>query len=116
MTYNTIATMAEDEALQRRVTAAVAEERIIDPEAWLYPRMWQIAAQPGWAASWESAVAAGVENPGASEVVITDGMILSAVQDIIFQENPPDIIQPIPEPEPEQPEPDNELPEPEPEV
>jgi hypothetical protein len=104
MTYNTIATMAEDEALNRRVTAAVASEKIIDPEAWLYPRRWQVAAQPGWASAWESAVAGGVENPGENEGVITDGMILSAVQDIITQENPP----PAPEPNP-----DNELPDPE---
>jgi hypothetical protein len=99
MTYNTVADMAEDEALNRRVTAAVATEQIIDPAAWLYPRMWQVAAQPGWAAAWESAVAGGITDPGANEGVITDGMILSAVQDIILQENPPEPVQPIEPPE-----------------
>lgn len=107
MTYNTIATMAEDDALNRRVTAAVAAERILDPAGWLYPRVWQVASQPGWASAWESAVASGVTDPGANEGVITDGMILSGVQAIILSENPPP-----PDPDVD---PDNSLPEPEPE-
>lgn len=88
MTYNTIATMAEDDALNRRVTASVASEGILDPSGWLYPRIWQVASQPGWAAAWESAVAGGVTDPGYNEGVITDGMILSGVQSIIASEAP----------------------------
>ena len=90
MSYNTVATMAEDYALNRRLTAAVAKEGILDPKGWLYPRNWQVVSQPGWDAAWDSAVASGVENPGADEAVITDGQILSGVQAVIASEIPPD--------------------------
>jgi hypothetical protein len=89
MTYNTVADMAEDEALRRRLLAAVAEEQILDPVGWLYPRQWQVVAQPGWDEAWESAVAGGVPDPGSNEGVITDGMILSGVQAVIQSEQPP---------------------------
>jgi hypothetical protein len=90
MSYNTVADMAEDLALNRRLTAAVAKEQILDPKGWLYPRNWQVVSQPGWDAAWESAVASGVENPGFDEAVITDGMILSGVQAVIQSEVPPE--------------------------
>jgi hypothetical protein len=89
MTYNTAADMAEDLALNRRLTAAVAAEGILDPKGWLYPRNWQVVSQPGWAQAWDSAVAGGVTNPGEDEGVITDGMILSGVQAVINSEKPP---------------------------
>lgn len=89
MTYNTVADMAEDLALNRRLTAAVAKEGILDPKGWLYPRNWQLVSQPGWDAAWDSAVAGGVANPGEDEAVITDGMILAGVQAIIAAETPP---------------------------
>jgi hypothetical protein len=89
MSYNTVADMAEDLALNRRLTAAVAKEAILDPKGWLYPRNWQVVSQPGWDAAWDSAVAGGVTNPGADEAVITDGMILSGVQAVIASEAPP---------------------------
>ena len=88
--YNSVADMAEDLALNRRLTAAVAKEGILDPKGWLYPRNWQVVSAPGWDAKWDSAVAGGVSNPGADEAVITDGDILSAVQAVIASEVPPD--------------------------
>ena len=106
MTYNDVADMAEDEALGRRVTAAIAKEGILDPQGWLYPRHWQIVSQPGWDAAWASAVAGGVTNPGEDEGVITDGMILSGVQAVINSElppAPPPEEEPEPEPEPVEP-------------
>jgi hypothetical protein len=90
MTYNDVADMAEDIALKRRVTAGVAKEGTLDPQGWLYPRYWEIVAQPGWDAAWASAVAGGVDNPGADEGVITDAMILSAIQAVAAGEIPPD--------------------------
>jgi hypothetical protein len=39
-----------------------------------------LAATPGWAEAWESAVAGGIVSPGSDPGVITDGMILAAVQ------------------------------------
>lgn len=81
MTYATIATIAYDQSLYRRLVASAAEEQKMPPfEQWVVNYRWELAATPGWAAAWESAVAAGNPDPGADETVITDGMILSAVQ------------------------------------
>jgi hypothetical protein len=43
----------------------------------------RLAIQPGWREAWESALASGVENPGADPAVITDGQILAAVQSLL---------------------------------
>jgi hypothetical protein len=88
--YNSVADMAEDLDLNRRLTAAVAKEGILDPKGWLYPRNWQVVSAPGWDAKWDSAVASGIQYPGKDEAVITDGDILSAVQAIITSEIPPE--------------------------
>lgn len=88
MTYNDVADMADSASLKRRVTAAVAEEGILDPVGWLFPRYWQIVSQPGWDDAWASAVAGGNPDPGASDAVITDGMILSGVQAVVADEAP----------------------------
>lgn len=81
MTYNTIAIMANDSYLNRRLTSAAAQEGKPKPfEEWVADRRWELASTPGWAEAWESAVAAGVETPGEDEGVVTDGMILAAVQ------------------------------------
>ena len=89
MSYSTVATIAEDPALTRRVQAAAAEERVPDLYGWIYRNIWLVASQPGWDEAWESAVAGGVENPGADPGVITDGMILSGVQEVIGEQTPP---------------------------
>lgn len=92
MTYSTIADIAADPYILRRITAAAAQERKPRPyDQWAYNYRWDIASSPGWAEAWESAVAAGVSSPGNDPAVITDGMILSAVQPI----EPPDITPPI---------------------
>lgn len=80
MTYMTISNIAEDTAMTRRVTACAAQEGLQDPDFWAFTHRHHWAAQPGWAAAWESALASGASDPGADESVITDGMILSAVQ------------------------------------
>lgn len=81
MSYSTIATMANNYALSQRITAAAAEEDKPKPsEKWAEDNRWDLAATPGWAAAWESAVAGGNPDPGADETVITDAMILAAVQ------------------------------------
>jgi hypothetical protein len=82
VTYSTIATIQEDFTLRRRLNACAAAEDIENPEQWVVDNSWKLAVQPGWAAAWESALASGVESPGRREDVITDGMILSAVQAI----------------------------------
>ena len=81
MTYSTIATIAGDIAIQQRATAAAAQEQKTKPyDQWVYDHRWDLASTPGWADAWESAVAGGVTNPGGDDSVITDQMILSAVQ------------------------------------
>lgn len=82
MSYATIATIQEDFALRRRINACAADEGIADPEQWVLGHTWELAVQPGWAAAWESALASGIESPGRREDVISDGMLLSAVQSI----------------------------------
>lgn len=83
MTYAMIAAITQSSSLMNRLTAAAAEEKVTEPYGgWVYDHIWDFAAMPGWAAAWASALAAGVTDPGANEGVITDGMILSAVQAI----------------------------------
>lgn len=81
MSYNTIHDAANDRALQGRVTAAAAAEGAPQPEAFTFQFLiWPVAAAADIEAAYASALAAGNENPGGDESVITDGMILSAVQ------------------------------------
>ena len=80
LSYHTIAIMAEDYDLQKRITACAFQEKKPDALSWAHPHMWQIAISPGWAAAWNSAIAAKKENIGKLPDVITDAMILSVVQ------------------------------------
>lgn len=83
MSYMTIALITQSGSLQNRLTAAAAQEQKPVPYGgWVYDHIWDFAAQPGWSEAWDSALAAGVTDPGANEAVITDGMILAAVQSI----------------------------------
>jgi hypothetical protein len=85
VTYSTIAAMAQNSALFLRLTAAAAGEHKPKPYAeWVQERLWDFASTPGWALAWESALAGHPDDPeydpGADNGVITDGMILPAVQ------------------------------------
>ena len=82
MSYNTIADIAGSGSFTRRLYAAAASEQIADFGRWVDENRWYLAASPGWAAAWESAVAGDNDDPGADDAVITDAMILSAVQDL----------------------------------
>ena len=80
MSYAAIHTMQSNPTLRARITAGAVQEgktgaQITEP---LY--FYKLASSPGWDAAWASAEAGGVADPGANEGVITDGMILSAVQ------------------------------------
>lgn len=72
--------MAQDYDLQRRITACAAVEGKNDPLSWAPSRMWSLSATPGWDEAYASAIAGGISAPGKSETVITDAMILAAVQ------------------------------------
>lgn len=84
MSYKTQVMIAQDTDLANRITAAAASEHIDNPWGWQAERVWVWAAQPGWGEAYASALAAHPDDPeyrpGWDEAVITDGMILSAVQ------------------------------------
>jgi len=86
MSYLTVATIRQDPWIRDRVAACVAVEGSGSPEDWAMGHAWELAAQPGWADAWESAQATHHGEPeyvpGADESVITDAMILSAVQSL----------------------------------
>ncbi len=91
MTYKQIAIMAEDEDLLKRNAGCIATQSNYEVPAGLYPSppaiashiRWECAGQPGWGAAYEYAINSNVERPGNDEAVITDGMILSAVQAVL---------------------------------
>lgn len=90
MSYANIAAITQSGSLYQRLTAAAAEEgkNPTSPGAWVSEHIWELASSPGWADAWASAVENGVADPGANEAVITDGMILAAVQPIGAPEPP----------------------------
>ena len=80
MSYAGIHRMQSSPSLRARITACAVQEgntwaQITEPMFF-----YKLASSPGWAAAWASAEAGSVPDPGADEGVITDGMILSAVQ------------------------------------
>ena len=48
----------------------------------MFSLRWEVSAKSDIEAAYASALAAGNENPGGDEGVITDGMILAAVQSL----------------------------------
>jgi hypothetical protein len=86
MSYWDISEMSFDPDLSNREQAAAAQEIPVggmDPRTWQADNSLRLAASPGWSEAWASAVAGGVPRPGKDPGVITDGMILSAVQALI---------------------------------
>jgi hypothetical protein len=85
MSYSTGHLIALDQDLRNRAAIAAAEQGVPagEEEHWVFVHVRRLAIQPGWRESWESALANGVEHPGADPGVITDGMILSAVQALL---------------------------------
>lgn len=92
MTYNIITEMYHSQSLTQRCTASVASEVVAGApgdtavaNSWVTQRAWDIAATPGWADQWASAVAGGISDPGANEAVITDAEILSRIQQLMTE-------------------------------
>lgn len=89
MSYLVIVRMVQSGILTQRCVACAAQELPAgeDPVSWVGTNTWVICASPGWSEAWESAdAAAGVQQDhGANESVITDGMILAAIQPLIGQ-------------------------------
>lgn len=87
MAYSDVAALAADNNFALRTVACVAIETSgdnpkPDPGVWQAQHSWDMAAQPGFGDAYASALAAGVEEPGNDQSVISDQQILSAVQTI----------------------------------
>ena len=80
MSYATINRCAGDPAVQGRVTACAAQEGSTSPTSAMMALIWPVSSASDIEAAYASALAAQNPNPGGDETVITDGMILSAVQ------------------------------------
>jgi hypothetical protein len=90
MSYATQAVMAHDVDLIQRVAACAATQNVNNPEAWSWDRSWKLSATPGWDAAYSYAIAVELEKPGNADNVVTDAMILSAVQPILAAEASPE--------------------------
>lgn len=94
MAYYDLALLQQDQDFRQRVAAAYSLELVADgtlpagnndPWSWVSTNAWAIAAAPGFADAYAYALAADPPNPapGKDPGVITDGMILAAVQAIL---------------------------------
>ncbi|QEM40897.1 MAG: hypothetical protein [Phage AS32] len=86
MSYKGLSDMRRSPSLQERIVACAAQEGIADPDAWTVANSWAIVARSDWIAAWDYAVETYTpdKNPdiGARPDVISDGWILTAVQDV----------------------------------
>jgi len=85
MSYATINTCASDPVFSARLTAAVAQERLFrnepgPPQQQTAELVWAVSATSDIEAAYAYALDNDNTNPGGDETVITDQMILSAVQ------------------------------------
>jgi hypothetical protein len=86
--YWAIASIADDIDMRKRMYACAVQQSKLglyfdrSPELWVSENVYVWASSPGWGEAWESAVASNNEAPGRDPSVITDGMILSTVQDL----------------------------------
>lgn len=80
MSFATIATSARDSSLQDRITACAAQEGAADPPGAMSQLIWPVITSADIEAAYAFALAGGNPDPGGDETVITDQMILSAVQ------------------------------------
>src|SRR6188768_1881405 len=80
MSYLSISKSVNDDSFTARVTAAAAAEGANPPQNVVGQLLWPVATASDIAAAYESALAADNPDPGGDPSVITDQMILSAVQ------------------------------------
>jgi len=90
MAYADISLLQQDPDFAHRVTACYATETLedqgaIDPGTWQAMHSWDMAAQPGFGDAYAYALANGNPRPGNDAAVITDEMILGAVQSLLPQ-------------------------------
>jgi hypothetical protein len=88
MSYKHVYDMARDGNLAIRIAGCVATQTgytlptgtVDHPVSIAEAIQWLCAGQPGWEDAYAYAIATNIEDPGLNEAVITDEMILSAVQ------------------------------------
>lgn len=81
VSYATQALLAQDIDMRFRIAACAATQGVADtPLYWADAHAWQLAAAPGWDDAYAYALNLGNPRPGNDGGVITDGMILAAVQ------------------------------------
>jgi hypothetical protein len=93
--YLSIAAIAGDEYMTERLNACTTQQHYLGtidlgdswgsspgaPLSWVVNNRYVWASSPGWGAAWESALAGDPDaEPGKDPAVITDDMILAAVQ------------------------------------
>jgi hypothetical protein len=90
MSYSSQAQLSNDSDFLARTSAAAAVEvpKTHQPTQWAADHIWWMAASPGFADAYESALAGNVERPGNDPAVISDEQILAAIQAVIAEENP----------------------------
>lgn len=97
-TYLAIAQIADDEIIRSRMNAAVTQQVHLgntpqigntpdnDPLTWVGRNRYVWASSPGWGEAWAYARLVHESDsdysPGRDEGVITDGMILAAIQEL----------------------------------
>ena len=80
MSYASINQCFNDYTFRGRVTACCAQEGAQSPEGAMGEVLWGVCCKSDIENAYESALAAENPNPGGDPAVITDQMILSAVQ------------------------------------
>lgn len=86
MSYSTVAKCSHDEVFLDRVTACIATEGYtMDPNMYAMSIIWMVSAHDDIEQAYAYALTAENPNPGGDETVITDQMILSAVQPLMPQ-------------------------------
>ena len=87
MAFHDVALLHSDADFLLRVAAcySIEPDTTEDPDVWAAQHAWELASAPGFGDQYASALASGVEEPGADQSVISDGQILSAVQFLLAQ-------------------------------
>lgn len=80
MSYLSQAALVDDVPLRRRMVACASISGVDDADSWAHQTRWRFATQHGWESAYETALDNGKPKPGEDQTVISDAMILSAVQ------------------------------------